>query len=108
VKYADGTQICTFKGTIVDHTNTLSSTTRLSGSWSYPSGFIAPAAFSMDCPVGTAANFVGCSRANVLNWGGPDNTNNNSVFLSVFFSGGVSTTNARVENMSVLAIGRWY
>ena len=109
VRYADGTMICRIQNPLLDHTGSLSSSTRLYGTWLYPSTFIEPPQTSMDCGVDNGANFIGCNRANVINWGtNTATTSLTSRNFSIFFSSGVSTTNARVENVNLIAIGRWF
>jgi hypothetical protein len=113
VRYADGTQICWFRQGLVDHTDALSGIARLAGTWAYPASFFDDDAdgrpsVTMEIPMHTAANFVGCNRLNVLAWGHTNNPGPNSTSLSIFFTGGVSTTDARVEAIKLVAIGRWY
>jgi len=110
VRYADGTMQCWIKGTLVDHTASLSGTARLVGSWTFPATFSGGAetvAASINLPAHSGANFVGCTRTDVISWGSGDNSTT-STQISVFFTGDVSTTNARIENMQANAFGRWY
>jgi hypothetical protein len=109
IRYPDGTQICWHRGALVDHTSGLSSSTRLAGGWTFPIAFTAAASMSsfVSVPVHTAANFVGCTRTDIVVFG-PSGGTSTEIAISVFFTGGVSTIDARIENMQVAAIGRWY
>lgn len=107
VRFADGTQICWGKVSI-DHTDELSGPNRLRGLWTFPAGFIAPPICEMNCGVEYGGNYIGCSRDDVKSWGTHTGTTGiGGVYLSVFFTGGVSTSNAKVENIHMQAIGRW-
>ena len=109
VKYADGTMVCWTRRTLVDHTGVLASSTRLTGVFTYPATFIdfSSLAISINVPVHASANFVGCNRLNIISWGtGFEDVSSSDV--SVFFTSGVSTTDARIENMQATAIGRWF
>lgn len=109
IRYPDGTQICWHRGALVDHTDALSSTTRLAGGWTYPIAFVAAASSStsVNLPVHTNANFTGCSRLNITTHG-PSGGTSTGISISVFFTGGVSTVSASIDNIQVTAIGRWY
>jgi hypothetical protein len=113
VKYADGTQMCWLREGVVDHTDSLSGTTRLAGTWTYPASFLDDGTdgrptTQMDIPMHTAANFNGCSRGNVQAWGYTNNPGQSNTGLSIFFTGGVSTTSASVTGIKLFAIGRWF
>ena len=113
VRYADGTQMCWFREGIVDHTDSLSGTTRLAGTWTYPASFLDTAddgrpSLQMDVPMHTAANFDGCSREDVQAWGFSNNPGPSDANFSIFFTGGVSTTEASVIAIKLFAIGRWF
>jgi hypothetical protein len=109
VRYADGTQMCWVKGTFVSDVGAFSSATRLSGDWTYPAVFAdaATTSASVNVPVHTSGNFIGCDRLNIVTFG-PSGGTTTGIAISVFFTGGVSTTNAFINNMMLTAIGRWY
>jgi hypothetical protein len=109
VRYPDGTQICWQRATFVDHTNPLSSSTRLSGNWTFPIAFIAATSYSafVSLPVHVSGNFTGCDRLDIVTFG-PGAGFASNIDISVFFTGGVSTVNASIANIQAAVIGRWY
>jgi hypothetical protein len=107
VRFPDGTQIC-YHSITIDHTGAQSSATRLSGVWTFPAAFTGDPILQMTIPVHTAANFVGCDRLNVTSWGPSGTPGTTFTSISVFFTGGVSTTDARIDNIQVTAFGRWF
>ena len=109
VKYADGTLICWVRDTLVDHEGAFSSSTRLTGVFTFAASFVnaSEIAMQLNIPVHAAGNFINCDRLNLVCWGTSIGSTVNSE-LSVFFTGGVSTSEARIENMQATAIGRWY
>ena len=109
VKYADGTLICRVTNPLIDHTGTFSSATRLYGVWTFPSVFISPPETSIDCGVDNSGNFIGCSRDDVKSWStNTRSISNTTLGFSIFFTSGVSTTDARVENVKMIAVGNWF
>jgi hypothetical protein len=108
-RFADGAQIASITRAI-DYTGSLSSTTRLyfaGQAWARPF-IVRPAGLTMMVPIDYSPNFIGCSRSDVTNWGLSSNYEDGSDFnASVFFTGGVSTSNGEITNISFLAIGRW-
>jgi hypothetical protein len=109
IRTPDGLQRCWAKVSI-NHTAGLSSATRLAGTWTFPISFSTTEDLTvqMSIPAHTGAAFVNCSRTNVISWGPQEVPGTTSTAISVFFTGGVSTTNAALNNISVTAFGRWF
>lgn len=109
VRYADGTQMCYRVDYSVNHTDALSSNSRLAGAWIFPQTFVnAETSTYMSIPVHTAANFIGCSRTNLQAWGVSGSLAPAGIGSSLFFaSGTVSTSDASVSGIHIQAIGRW-
>jgi hypothetical protein len=109
VRFPNNTQQCWGKVSI-DHTAGLSSATRLAGTWTFPISFSTTEDLTvqMTIPAHTGAAFINCSRTNVISWGPQESPTTTSTAISVFFTGGVSTTNAELRNISMTAFGRWF
>jgi len=109
VRTPDGLQRCWAKVSI-DHTAGLSGASRLAGTWTFPISFSTEEDLTvhMSIPAHTGAAFIGCSRVNVISWGPQESPSTTSTAISVFFTGGVSTTNAQLRNISMTAFGRWF
>ena len=110
IKYADGTMICWLKGTLVDDTGPFVTSTRLSGEITYAAEFVdgSKIVVHLNVPAHQSKNFFGCDREDIVCWGTQDSTSTAGNRASVFFTGGVDTSNAGIEFMQLTAIGRWY
>ena len=110
VKYADGTMTCWVKGTLATESGPFASSTRLSGIFSYPAEFVdgSKIVAQLNLPVHQSENFIGCDRRDIVSWGTRDSLLTTGGRCSVFFTGGVDTSDARIEFMQLTVIGRWY
>lgn len=109
IRLAGGLQICYFRGTLVDQSGQFSGTARLSGAWTLPVAFASDFYLPfITLPIHSSASFVGCDRLKIISYGPSSSTSVDGVAISVFFTDGVSTSEARIEDMSALAVGRWY
>ena len=107
VRWENGEQVC-FHKKAIDHTGDFSGSSRLTAQWAFPAGFSgAGQSVQMALPVHASANFIGCSRTDVISWGPSGSDSPSAQSLSIFFTGGVSTTDARVEDVQLSAWGFW-
>uniref|UniRef100_UPI0035BC3AB6 pyocin knob domain-containing protein n=1 Tax=Paenochrobactrum pullorum TaxID=1324351 RepID=UPI0035BC3AB6 len=112
VRFADGTQICWGK-TEVNYSDSNSNTGRLGGSWTYPAAFPnSNSEVFLNVPIQQAVNWTGITgaqsgRGSARAFGAASSAT--GATFSIFFDAGtVSATEGRVQNIGIVAVGRWF
>ena len=107
VRFESGLQICWIDNFEVTHTGSNSGSSRLNGQWTFPIAFSGVSAQFTNLPTQNANRWIGCNRVEVISWGGTRSSSGSITTNIHFNTGTVSTTDARVFDICIVAIGVW-